>query len=653
MKNLLKFPSYVFLLLLVFCFQAKILATKVNASNYGYTTTNATTALRNAINSPFDTIVFSKQTSDWFINPSIFNNVQNKVFIFHKGVKIKARAGQYAGEFDCLLRFNECTNLTFLGYSAEFSMNKAEYLNILISEERHALMLFNCVNITIKGLKIRNSGGDGIYIGGDKGAFGTGARFFCKDVLIEDVVCIDNYRQGMSVLSAENLTVKNCLFTKTSGILPQAGVDLEPYLPYQLMKNITFDHCSFTENAYAGFDVAFQFLNNTSEPVSIKVVDCYLKNNCINNLDTFNYPFGEIILFTASQGVPVKGLITFERCFIDGSNYPGLYAANTNQSFKSVFKDCVFKDVSKTIKQYNNPIALEIPTYDNPTGAVGNINFQNLYVSTSNPIKFMGLYGNPNSPGLADITGNITVVQPSNNGIFYLNMGPLRNNVTYTYNSQTSLPTTNVSLSATTNASECGIKGAYVASRSSSRSNYPIGIATDTTGGTIIEGDDISLLTTGIVIPTNLTSKTEEFSARKDGFSEPTETVKIKLQASNMYQINTGANNITINVINCFSVFARKSAEPIEEVYALDENENIKIFPNPTAEKLTIETKNIFENADLTLTDLSGKLMHQELLNGESAEVNISILPLGIFLVNINDKEGKRLSIHKILKHSK
>jgi hypothetical protein len=44
-----------------------------------------------------------------------------------------------------------------------------------------------------------------------------------KNILIQDVISDDNYRQGMSVISVVGLRVKNCTFSNTNGTEPQAS----------------------------------------------------------------------------------------------------------------------------------------------------------------------------------------------------------------------------------------------------------------------------------------------------------------------------------------------------------------------------------------------------------------------------------------------
>jgi polygalacturonase len=74
-------------------------------------------------------------------------------------------------------------------------------------------------NISINGITIKDCWGDGIYLGGFSGV---------SDVTIDQVVCDNNRRQGLSITNANNVVISNSIFKNTNGTNPQAGIDLEP-----------------------------------------------------------------------------------------------------------------------------------------------------------------------------------------------------------------------------------------------------------------------------------------------------------------------------------------------------------------------------------------------------------------------------------------
>eukprot|EP01051_Picozoa_sp_SAG22_P010557 SAG22_NODE_956_length_6320_cov_2.476933_7_plen_97_part_00 len=88
-----------------------------------------------------------------------------------------------------------------------------------------------CDRFSLRGLTIRGSGGDGIYLAGRCGSEGCQTPVTANastNTVINRVVSDLNYRQGLSVISAVNLSVTNSVFSNTGnpGTSPEAGVDL-------------------------------------------------------------------------------------------------------------------------------------------------------------------------------------------------------------------------------------------------------------------------------------------------------------------------------------------------------------------------------------------------------------------------------------------
>ena len=153
---------------------------------------------------------------------------------------------------------------------ATFKMNKNEYTS---GEQRHTFSIINSSNITIKGLTLRDSGGDGIYIS----RFNDGE--FCENILIEDIISTNNKRQGMSVISVDGLTVKNSSFTNTIGKLPGAGVDFEPESNIDRLANITFENCTFKGNYGPGILFALSKMDGSAKPLDVNFRNVTLSNN--------------------------------------------------------------------------------------------------------------------------------------------------------------------------------------------------------------------------------------------------------------------------------------------------------------------------------------------------------------------------------------
>ena len=105
--------------------------------------------------------------------------------------------------------------------------------------------------VVIKDVHISNFWGDGILLSYDR--LGNP----CSNVVIDNVICDNNRRQGMSVTAGTDIDVTNSGFINTNGTAPQAGVDIEPD-PGKNVSHIRFANCYFNGNAGDGFQVAPQ-----------------------------------------------------------------------------------------------------------------------------------------------------------------------------------------------------------------------------------------------------------------------------------------------------------------------------------------------------------------------------------------------------------
>ena len=123
-------------------------------------------------------------------------------------------------------------------------MWREDYANLSMyskAEWRAGLSLGGNSNLTVKHLSIANTGGDGNYVNG------------LKDSWLHNVTTTGAYRNGLSVISAENLLVDHSSFldtghfpwsASTGGTAPRAGVDLEPNYATDTLINITFRYTS-------------------------------------------------------------------------------------------------------------------------------------------------------------------------------------------------------------------------------------------------------------------------------------------------------------------------------------------------------------------------------------------------------------------------
>ena len=129
----------------------------------------------------------------------------------------------------------------------------------------YGLTFKGATNCTIKRVTSEKMWGDGI----DLDASAAAQANVCQNIILDQVHCDQNRRQGMSVEGVDGLFVYNSKFTRTGNILataPTYGIDLEVYRANVKNTNIYFDNieCSGSTG---------QFLNIT--PIDgFKAVKC-------------------------------------------------------------------------------------------------------------------------------------------------------------------------------------------------------------------------------------------------------------------------------------------------------------------------------------------------------------------------------------------
>lgn len=241
---------------------------EARASWWGFDTENSTAALQAAVNSRVPRLIIDRQSTPWITEPLTL--VSNQEIFFEEGVEVLARKGAFHAKTDSLLSLTGLTNVTLRGYGAVLRMRRADYdaPPYLKAEWRHVLSIRGCADIRVYGLTLAESGGDGIYLGSFKGAPAN------HTIHIKDVLCDRNYRQGISVISAENLLIENTIMRDTAGTPPAAGIDFEPNTAGERLKNIVMRNCLTSGNAGDGYEFYLPNLNQQSEPVSIRIENC-------------------------------------------------------------------------------------------------------------------------------------------------------------------------------------------------------------------------------------------------------------------------------------------------------------------------------------------------------------------------------------------
>lgn len=226
---------------------------------WGFDPADSTRFLQAAINSGTPRLHISNVGQDWIVRP--ISLVSNQELHFDPGTIVTAKAGAF-GVSDMLFTIWNQSNIKIFGNGSTLRMRKEEYTT---GEFRNALAIYSSRNIELRGLTLRDSGGDGLYLG-DTGE--PDALRYNENISVIDVTADNNRRQGISVISAKDLYMENVRLVNTVGTAPSSGIDFEPNLTSQRLQNITMNGVYIDNNDGSGITFS---LPDLAAPVSINL----------------------------------------------------------------------------------------------------------------------------------------------------------------------------------------------------------------------------------------------------------------------------------------------------------------------------------------------------------------------------------------------
>ena len=364
-----------------------------NAAWWGFDSDDSTSAIQQAIDSGTEKVIVPYMGKPWIVNPIILNNDQE--IILAPNVEIVAKKGAFKGKSNCLFTLRDGRDVKIKGYGATLSMHKSDYSGLAYekSEHRHGIKIMGSVNVEILGLKIEKTGGDGIYVSRDYLSNGSNNNP-SKNVKIQDCVCDSNYRQGISVISAEDLLIDNCILSNTKGTLPQAGIDIEPNSSIDILNNITVNNCVSRGNSGSGFIVSISRQTDKAGDISILFNNCFVKS-CV----------APAFRTRAVNKKGPEGWVIFKECVAEDITYPGIWALwQLTSSTKLVFDSCKLVNVAK--KRNQNPIYIE-STKQNTAGLNSGMEFIDFVLFDTKDRPFLKIFDNSGSKGTYNIKGSV------------------------------------------------------------------------------------------------------------------------------------------------------------------------------------------------------------------------------------------------------
>ena len=154
---------------------------RATASCFGSNETDATEILQAALSSNASNLLIDDIGRPWIVRPLFLSQATDMVIEFQPRVHILARQDWFHGPQDSLLRITQAKNLTINGNGALLQMRRDDYAqpprgtcptcsNYTKAEWRCGIWLQQSDGVTLRGLTVVESGGDGIMIlGGSLG----------------------------------------------------------------------------------------------------------------------------------------------------------------------------------------------------------------------------------------------------------------------------------------------------------------------------------------------------------------------------------------------------------------------------------------------------------------------------------------------------
>jgi polygalacturonase len=244
----------------------------VDASTFGFDKTDSTAIIQRALDSGARYVRIPNMNKPWITDRLHVRS--NTTLILSEGTEIAAKKGAFIGKGDSLLNLTEVENVTIFGYGATLRMNKSDYRKPPYenAQWRCTIVIRGCRNIYLYGITAESSGGDGIYIG-------RGNRTYNENIIIQDITLRDHHRQGISVISAQHLLIKNVELSFTEGNAPSAGIDFEPNKPDERLVDCIVTNCIIRNNRGPGVLMYLANQNGDSMPFSISISSCIVQNN--------------------------------------------------------------------------------------------------------------------------------------------------------------------------------------------------------------------------------------------------------------------------------------------------------------------------------------------------------------------------------------
>lgn len=159
-----------------------------------------------------------------------------------------------------IISISKATNVEVCGGKIKGDVGVHTYQSGSTSEWGMGITIEASKNVVVRDIRISNCTGDGIYISGLPTNYIGDYSKASKNIVLRNVTCDSNRRQGLSIISVDGLIVENCSFLNTGKIektAPSSGIDIEPNVAKgrnNSVRDITIRDCTFKGNKGRSFE---------------------------------------------------------------------------------------------------------------------------------------------------------------------------------------------------------------------------------------------------------------------------------------------------------------------------------------------------------------------------------------------------------------
>ena len=340
------------------------------SERFGFDPEDSTRYVQAAIDAGLPEIVLDRRPTPWVVTPLRARSGMR--LVFEDGAELVAKKDAFRDTHDMVFRMQFLTNVAIVGRGPRggtIRMRKTDYQNppYARSEWRHALWFSRCTNVLVENMTLASSGGDGIEISGN-----------CANVTIRNCVCDDNHRQGISVLSATDLLIEDCVLRNTKGTPPMAGIDWEPDSPSDALVRCVMRRCRVENNAGNGIEFYFGRSTGATKPLDVTIRDCH-----VVGCRTSAVVGGGV----APKKTHPQGLVTYRTCVFESPHEAGIAVRSKPiDAFQLVFAGCTISNAQGRADVLTGTDRWDLPP-------VGGVAFPKLRVFRDRPGRRFGMAG--------------------------------------------------------------------------------------------------------------------------------------------------------------------------------------------------------------------------------------------------------------------